>query len=119
MQGVSRSKALQLAIEAYLHNGADNRSMQVSAELNELRITLDQQSQELILLKQKNEDLERLISAKDSEIQHLRYLTNDLRSLADNLASKVPMLTGPAIEKPKTKSWWQFWRHEDQSTIST
>ena len=50
--------------------------------------------------------MQQLLTNKDSEIAHLRYLTNDLRSLADNLASKVPMLTGPTEER---KHWWKFW----------
>ena len=74
-KGISRSKWLSNAIELYLNhnNGAEictdstNKDMQIS-------------------------HLKELIGVKDSEIQHLRYLTNDLRSLADNLADKVPAL---------------------------
>ncbi len=35
------------------------------------------------------EHLREIIKIKDSEIQQLRYLTNDLRSLAYNLEAKV------------------------------
>jgi hypothetical protein len=96
-KGISRSKWLSNAIELYLnHNGAEictdttNLDMQIS-------------------------HLKELIGVKDGEIQHLRYLTNDLRSLADNLASKVPALTGPANQiqtqdiPESKKSWWHFW----------
>ncbi len=84
-KGISRSKWLSNAIELYLnHNGAENTEM----------FNKDMQIQHLKVL----------IGVKDGEIQHLRYLTNDLRSLADNLAAKVPALPGTQAQdmiKPK------------------
>ena len=53
--------------------------------------------------------LKTLIAVKDGEITHLRGLTLDLRSLADNLASKVPALP-PSREEAKAKHWYQFWK---------
>ena len=85
-KGISRSKWLSNAIELYLnHNGAEictdttNKDMQI-------------------------QHLKELLAVKDDEIQHLRYLTNDLRSLADNLADKVLALPGTQAQdmiKPK------------------
>lgn len=84
---VSRSEVIRLSIDDYLTPNGD---------------------EDITLKDQEIEHLKTLIAAKDGEIAHLRYLTNDLRSLADNLASKVPMLTGPT-EEPKHKHWWKFW----------
>ena len=53
--------------------------------------------------------LEELLRVRESEIQHLRSLTNDLRALADNMAAKIPALP-PSQEEARAKHWWQFWK---------
>jgi hypothetical protein len=53
--------------------------------------------------------LEELLRVRESEIQHLRTLTNDLRSLADNMAAKIPALP-PGQEEARSKHWYQFWK---------
>jgi hypothetical protein len=101
--GVSRSELMRIAIEHYLTQNGDK--------------DLTTKDQELTLLKKEIENLERMIGVKDGEIQHLRYLTNDLRSLADNLALKVPALPGPSQNESqytdaKKKPLWmrlKFW----------
>jgi len=64
-----------------------------------------------------------IIAIKDSEIQHLRYLTNDPRNLADNMATKIPTpsaLTQMTEEEraERRHHWWQSWRKKDQ-VVST
>jgi hypothetical protein len=92
---LSRAQWVAEAIAAHIKMNGTN--------IDQLRADIDRKDQEIAHLK-------KIITIRESEIQHLRYLTNDLRSLADNLAAKVPMLTGPTEEKPKTKSWWRFWK---------
>jgi hypothetical protein len=58
---------------------------------------------------QKVAHLEELLRVRESEIQHLRSLTNDLRALADNMAAKIPALP-PSQEEARAKHWWQFWK---------
>jgi hypothetical protein len=95
LMGISRSKWLGLAIETFLNRNGDGITgdhRDHSGESNG-----DDHNQEIAHLKQ-------IISIKDNEIQHLRYLTNDLRSLADNLADKVLALPGTQAQdmiKPK------------------
>lgn len=93
--GLSRAQWVAEAIATHLEMDGTN--------IDQIRADLDRKEQEIAHLKA-------IITIKDSEINHLRYLTNDLRSLADNLAAKVPMLTGPTEEeKEERKHWWHFW----------
>lgn len=102
VMGVSRSKWLGLAIDTFLNRDGDEFAGDHRDHGGDH--DGDGHDREIAHLKE-------IISIKDSEIQHLRYLTNDLRSLADNLAAKVPMLTGPTSqEEEKKKSWWKFWK---------
>src|SRR5512136_2825958 len=78
--GLSRAQWVTEAIVAHIAMNGTN--------IDQLRADLDRKDQKIAHLKA-------IITIKDGEIQHLRYLTNDLRSLADNLAAKVPMLPGP------------------------
>jgi len=91
VQGLHRSEVVCKAIESYLH------PVVAPVSINE-----EQQSQKIAHLKQ-------LLEVRESEIQHLRTLTNDLRGLADNLAAKVPALP-PSQEEARAKSWWKFWK---------
>jgi hypothetical protein len=46
---------------------------------------------------------------RESVIQHLRSMTNDLQALADTMAAKIPALP-PGPEEIKAKHWYQFWK---------
>jgi Ribbon-helix-helix protein, copG family len=110
--GVSRSELIRIAIEQYLTANGDKNLTPSDEVLIKKDGEITQKDQEITLLNKEIESLNRLLGTKDGEIQHLRYLTNDLRSLADNLASKVPALPGPSIqatEEVTKKSWWHFW----------
>jgi Ribbon-helix-helix protein, copG family. len=94
--GLNRSEWISKAIESYLHLGdAESRTQEIQQQSS-------QQVQEIAHLRE-------LLQVRESEIQHLRNMTNDLRALADNMASKIPALP-PGQEEAKAKSWWQFWR---------
>jgi hypothetical protein len=90
-QGLHRSELVCKAIESYLH------PMAAPTNPNEV-----QQSQEIA-------HLEELLRVRESEIHHLRSLTNDLRSLVDVTVAKIPALP-PSQEEAKKKGWWQFWK---------
>ena len=94
--GLNRSEWISKAIESYLHLGDANSRTQ------EIQQQSSQQSQEIAHLRE-------LLQVRESEIQHLRSMTNDLRSLADGLAAKIPALP-PGQDEAKAKSWWQFWK---------
>lgn len=91
VQGLHRSDMVSKAIVALLHPVGAPPSTQEGAQV-----------QEILHLKE-------MIAVKDSEILHLRGLTLDLRSLADNMASKIPALP-PSQEEAKAKHWYQFWK---------
>jgi hypothetical protein len=94
--GLNRSEWISKAIESYLHLGdAESRTLEIQQQSS-------QQSQEIAHLRE-------LLQVRESEIQHLRIMTNDLRALADSMASKIPVLP-PGQEEAKAKSWWQFWK---------
>jgi hypothetical protein len=94
--GLNRSEWISKAIESYLHLGdAETRTQ-------EIQIQSSQQVQKIAHLCE-------LLQVRESEIQHLRSMTNDLRSLADGLAAKIPALP-PGQEEAMAKSWWQFWK---------
>lgn len=95
-EGLHRSEVVCKAIETYLHlAGAEQSTRSIEADLQ-------RQAQEIAHLKE-------LLHVRESEIQHLRSMTNDLRSLADTMASKLPALP-PGPEEVKEKGWWQFWK---------
>ncbi len=89
-KGIHRSDVVSKAIESYLHPA-------VAVNPSE-----EQQRQEIAHLKE-------LLQVRESEIQHLRSMTNDLRALADVMAAKIPALP-PSQEEVRAKSWWKFWR---------
>jgi predicted transcriptional regulator len=90
-QKVHRSEVVGKAIESYLHPQVAPVSPQE-----------EQQRQEIAHLKE-------LLQVRESEIQHLRSMSNDLRSLVDVMAAKLPALPpGPEELKEKGK-WWRFW----------
>jgi hypothetical protein len=97
-QGLHRSELVCKAIESYLHL-ADAEQSTHSSEAD-----LQKQVQEIAHLKE-------LLEVRESEIQHLRSMTNDLRALADIMATKIPALP-PSQEEAKAKHWWQFWRRD-------
>lgn len=88
VMGISRSKWVGLAIDTFLNRNGEDITGDHRIQGGESNS--DDQNREI-------EHLKQIIAIKDGEIQHLRYLTNDLRSLADNLAMKVPALPGPQI----------------------
>ena len=89
-QKVHRSDVVCNAIESYLHPVAPVNAQE------------EQQRQEIA-------HLQKLLEVRESEIQHLRSMTNDLRALADGLALKIPALP-PSQEEARAKSWWKFWK---------
>jgi predicted transcriptional regulator len=94
-QGLHRSELVCKAIESYLHLADAEQSTQSS------EADLQRQAQEIVHLKE-------LLQVRESEIQHLRSMTNDLRALADIMATKIPALP-PGQEEAKEKHWWKFW----------
>ena len=96
-KGFNRSEWVSKAIDTYLH-------------LSDAEVKTQEIQQQATERAQHIAHLEELLRVRESEIQHLRSLTNDLRSLADNMAAKIPALPpGPEEIKEKGK-WWQFWR---------
>ena len=91
-QKVHRSDVVGNAIESYLHPVAPVNTQE------------EQQRQEIA-------HLQKLLEVRESEIQHLRSMTNDLRALADGLALKIPALP-PGQEEARAKHWWTFWRRD-------
>jgi cell division protein ZapA (FtsZ GTPase activity inhibitor) len=93
---LNRSSWVSAAIMAYLHlSDAEAKNQEIQQQLTE-------RAQHIA-------HLEELLKVRESEIQHLRSMTNDLRSLADTMASKIPALPpGPEEIKEKGK-WWKFW----------
>ena len=89
-QGLHRSELVGKAIETYLHP--------VVAPVSPHE---EQQCQEIVHLKQ-------LLKVRESEIQHLRSMSNDLRALCDGLALKIPALP-PGREEAQSKPWWKRW----------
>jgi hypothetical protein len=94
--GLNRSEWISKAIDTYLH-------------LSDAEVKTQEIQQQATERAQHIAHLEELLRVRESEIQHLRNLTNDLRSLADNMASKIPALP-PGQEEARAKSWWRFWR---------
>lgn len=88
-QKIPRSDVVSKAIDSYLH------------PIIAVNPSEEQQRQEIAHLKE-------LLQVRESEIQHLRSMSNDLRALADGLALKIPQLP-PSQEEAKKKGWWQFW----------
>jgi len=96
-KGLNRSEWVSKAIDTYLH-------------LSDAEVKTQEIQQQATERAQHIAHLEELLRVRESEIQHLRSMTNDLRSLADTMASKIPALPpGPEEIKEKGK-WWQFWR---------
>jgi hypothetical protein len=94
--GLHRSEWVSKAIESYLHlAGAEESTRNREADLQ-------QRDQEILHLKE-------LLQVRESEIQHLRAMSNDLRSLVDVAVAKLPALP-PSQDEARAKSWWQFWR---------
>lgn len=94
--GLNRSEWISKAIESYLH-------------LSDAEVATQEMQQQVTERNQRITHLEELLRVRESEIQHLRNLTNDLRGLADNLAAKVPALP-PSPEEIKSKKWYQLWK---------
>lgn len=124
VMGVSRSKWLGLAIEAFLNRNGEgftgDKRDQSGVITGDNRVFTgdagDDHNKEIAHLKE-------IIAIKDGEIQHLRYLTNDLRSLADNMATKIP--TPPALTQMTEEEraecrhhWWQFWKKGQAASTS-
>jgi hypothetical protein len=94
--GLHRSEWVSKAIESYLHlAGAEESTRSSEADLQ-------QRDQEILHLKE-------FLRVRESEIQHLRSLTNDLRALIDVTVAKLPALP-PGPEEARAKHWWRFWR---------
>jgi hypothetical protein len=93
--GLHRSEWVSKAIESYLHL-ADAKESTRNREAD-----LQQRDRKILHLKE-------LLQVRESEIQHLRSLTNDLRALVDVTIAKLPALP-PGAEEARAKSWWQFW----------
>ncbi len=89
---MSRSELIRIAIEQYITSNGDKVQGEDIA-MKDMEIT----------------HLKQLLVIKEGEVMHLRSLTNDLRGLADNMASKIPALP-PSQEEIKKKGWWQFWK---------
>lgn len=95
-KGLNRSEWVSKAIESYLHlAGAEESTRNSEADLQ-------QRDREIL-------HLQELLKVRESEVLHLRGLTLDLRSLADNMAAKIPALP-PGPEEIKAKHWYQFWK---------
>jgi hypothetical protein len=94
--GLNRSEWVSKAIETYLHLSDAEASTQ------EIQRQAAERAQHIA-------HLEELLGVRESEIQHLRSLTNDLRALVDTTVAKLPALP-PSQEEARAKSWWQFWR---------
>jgi len=95
-KGFNRSEWVSKAIDTYLHlSDAEVKTQEIQHQATE-------RAQHIA-------HLEELLRVRESEIQHLRSLTNDLRSLADNMATKIPALP-PSQEEARAKSWWRFWK---------
>jgi len=93
---LNRSSWVSAAIMAYLHlSDAEAKTLEIQHQAS-------QQIQHIT-------HLEELLRVRESEIQHLRGLTNDLRSLVDITVAKIPALP-PSQEEAKSKSWYQFWK---------
>ena len=115
---VSRAQWVGNVIASYLnHNGETNDAEidRLTTEIHRLNTEIDRLNIELDRKALEMAHLEATITMKDGEINHLRYLTNDLRSLADNMATKIP--TPPALTQKTEEEiaecrhhWWQFWR---------
>lgn len=90
-QGAHRSDLVGKAIVSLLHPVDAPPSTQEGVQVQEIL------------------HLRELLKVQESEILHLRGLTLDLRSLADNMASKIPALP-PGEEEIKANHWWQFWK---------
>jgi len=98
-KGVSRSEAVRIAIDELITRAGSEGEGDITTA-----------GQEITTLEGEVQHLQEMIKAKDSEILHLRGLTLDLRSLADNLACRMPALP-PSQEEAKRKGWsWRFWR---------
>ena len=99
-QGLSRSELVRTVVEQYLTRAGGGGEGDITTR-----------APELITLKGEVYHLQELIQAKDSEILHLRGLTLDLRSLADNLASRMPALPpGQMAQEEAKRSRWKFWK---------
>ena len=94
-QKVHRSEVVCKAIESYLHLTDAVESTRNS------ETDLQQRDQEIAHLNE-------LLRVRESEVLHLRSMTNDLRALADGLALKIPALP-PGQEEARAKHWWKFW----------
>lgn len=95
-KGLNRSEWVSKAIDTYLHlSDAEAKTQEIQQQATE-------RAQHIA-------HLEELLRVRESEIQHLRSLTNDLRSLVDVTVAKLPALP-PSQEEAKKKGWWQFWR---------
>ena len=93
---LNRSSWVSAAIMAYLHlSDAEAKTLEIQQQATE-------RAQHIT-------HLEELLRVRESEIQHLRGLTNDLRSLVDITVAKIPALP-PSQEEAKSKSWYQFWK---------
>jgi hypothetical protein len=94
---LNRSSWVSAAITSYLHlSDAEAKDQEIQQQLTE-------RAQHIA-------HLEELLKVRESEIQHLRSMTNDLRSLADTMASKIPALPPGPEEIKKKGKWWQFWK---------
>jgi len=94
-KGLNRSEWVGKAIETYLHLS------DAEASTHEIQRQAAERAQHIA-------HLEALLRVRESEIQHLRSLTNDLRSLCDGLALKIPALP-PGREEAQAKPWWKLW----------
>jgi len=93
-KGVSRSEVIRIAIEQYITPTSPQ-----------------EEGEDIILKDVEIAHLRQLLTIKEGEVMHLRGLTNDLRSLVDVMASKIPALPpGPEEIAAKSKSWYQFWK---------
>jgi hypothetical protein len=95
-KGLNRSEWVSNAIDTYLHLS------DAEAKTSEIQQQSTERAQHIA-------HLEELLRVRESEIQHLRSLTNDLRALADSMAAKIPALP-PSQEEAKSKHWYQFWK---------
>lgn len=108
-QGITRSKWISLAIESYMnHDGAGD-----STQLENMRTSLDQQSQQIAHLKE-------LLEMRAGEVEHLRDMN---RLLTGKIIPALPVNSTPppvqASPGKENKSWWRFWKSKSQSPAGT